>query len=90
VLAAGQYCIVNAGSWDAELEGVKEEIGYLKLWLGVMVITDISLVGWIVSNAGRASIRLFTAGCLAAILVTGGILYLHYRTWRRIGAVREL
>jgi hypothetical protein len=73
-----------------KLDAVKEAIGYLKLWLGVMVVTDISLVGWIVSNAGRASVLLFTAGCLAAILVTSGTVYLHYRIQQQIGGLREL
>ncbi len=39
----------------SELDVVKETIAYLKFWLGVMVVSDISLVGWLLSNAGVAS-----------------------------------
>lgn len=30
----------------AELDRVREQIAYLKYWQGFMVVTDISLVGW--------------------------------------------
>jgi len=39
----------------SELDLAKETIAYLKFWLGVMVVSDISLVGWLLSNAGVAS-----------------------------------
>ncbi len=38
-----------------QIDIVKETIAYLKFWLGVMVISDISLVGWLLSNSGSAS-----------------------------------
>ena len=34
-----------------ELDRLKEQVAYLKLWQGVMVVTDISLVGWLASAA---------------------------------------
>ena len=36
----------------SKLDRTKEQIAYLRFWLGVMVVTDISLVGWVVSSAG--------------------------------------
>lgn len=33
-----------------ELDMFKEKLAYLKLWLGILVVTDISLIGWLVSN----------------------------------------
>jgi hypothetical protein len=35
-----------------KLEGIKEDIAYLKLWLGIMIVADISLVGWLFANFG--------------------------------------
>ena len=29
---------------------IKEKINYLKVWLGIFVVTLIGLIGWIVSN----------------------------------------
>lgn len=34
----------------AELDVLKEKINYLKVWLGIFVVTLIGLIGWIVSN----------------------------------------
>jgi len=32
------------------LDGAKEEIAYLWLWLGIMIVTGISLIGWLLGN----------------------------------------
>lgn len=37
-----------------ELDRLKEHLAYLKYWQGIMVITNISLVGWLVSAGGTA------------------------------------
>ncbi len=37
------------------IDEVKEEIGYLKLWLGVVVVTNIGLIGWSVSHFEQIS-----------------------------------
>ena len=58
---------------------VKETIAYLKFWLGVMVISDISLVGWLLSNAGKAS-DLKTYGAIIGIaIITISALFVHKR-----------
>jgi hypothetical protein len=31
----------------SELDRLKEQLAYLKFWQGIMVVTDISLVGWL-------------------------------------------
>ena len=72
----------------AETDVAKERIAYLKLWLGIIVVTDISLVGWIVSNAGRLNILLFSAACSAAVLMTTEIVYVHFRIERYIAKLR--
>jgi len=38
----------------SELDVAKEQIAYLKVWLGILVVTDISLVGWLASNIATA------------------------------------
>ena len=34
----------------AKIDVIKEKINYLKVWLGIFVVTLISLVGWTISN----------------------------------------
>jgi hypothetical protein len=61
----------------ATLDRVKEDIAYLKFWQGIVVVTAISLSGWL-------AIALATAGLLLLTLV---IVYLH----RRIeGGIRQI
>jgi hypothetical protein len=43
------------GMLVSELDVTKEKIAYLKVWLGILVVTDISLVGWFVSNIVSAN-----------------------------------
>jgi integron integrase len=39
----------------SELDHLKEEVAYLKFWLGIVVVTDISLAGWLISSADTAA-----------------------------------
>ena len=34
----------------SELDKLKETINQMRLWIGILSITDISLIGWAVSN----------------------------------------
>jgi len=52
-----------------EIDVVKEQIAYLKLWLSIMVVTDISLIGWFIGQYGQASVRLLLTDILAVIVV---------------------
>ena len=39
----------------SELDVAKEKIAYLKVWLGILLVTDINTFGWLVSNVDAAS-----------------------------------
>jgi hypothetical protein len=34
----------------SELDRLKERLVYLRFWLGIMVVTEITLVGWLIST----------------------------------------
>jgi hypothetical protein len=34
----------------SKLDVAKEHIAHLKLWLGIVIVTDISLMGWLLGN----------------------------------------
>lgn len=74
----------------SELDVAKEQIAYLKLWLGIMVVTDISLIGWFIGNYEKASASLLTTDFLAVAVVSVGIAILHYRIKHKIEHLREL
>ncbi|MBI2179361.1 MAG: hypothetical protein HYU31_00890 [Deltaproteobacteria bacterium] len=74
----------------SELDVAKEQIAYLKFWLGIFVVTDISLFAWVLSNVGSATLLLLFGGCFAIVATTLGIVLLHRRIERQIESLREL
>lgn len=74
----------------SELDLTKEKIAYLKIWLGILVVTDISLFGWLISNLGTASALMMSAGVLATIVITTGVIFLHRRISSQIEYLRGL
>jgi hypothetical protein len=49
----------------SELDVAREKIVYLKVWLGILVVTDISTFGWLISNVDSASAALLWAALTA-------------------------
>ncbi len=74
----------------SELDFAKEQIAYLKVWLGILVVTDISLLGWLASNIVKAETALLVAGIVATIVATVGVFVVHRRVARRIESLRGL
>lgn len=73
-----------------ELDGLKEEATYLKLWIGIMVVTGISLIGWLLRNFGTASWLLFGCGIFGLLAISFGCFSLHWRIESKIDAIRRL
>lgn len=48
-------------------DDIKEQIGMLKFWLGVLVGSVLAVVGWAVTNFETAN-RLISAICMVAML----------------------
>ncbi|HET9679162.1 MAG TPA: hypothetical protein VFP95_01220 [Gammaproteobacteria bacterium] len=73
-----------------EIDVIKTQITYLQVWLGIMVVTDISLFGWLVTHVGASPLRLVLGCSIAVIVITAGIYFLHRRIERYIESLREL
>lgn len=74
----------------SQLDIAKETIAYLKFWLGILVVSDISLVGWLLSNAGLAS-DLRTLGAVSGVLgITLAAFFIHKRIEFMIASLEEL
>ena len=74
----------------SKLDKAKEQIAYLKFWLGVMVVTNISLVGWFVSSAGSAPAHKLWVALLAIVIITAAGFAVHRRLERLIDALDDL
>ena len=74
----------------SDLDVAKEKIAYLKVWLGILLVTDISTFGWLVSNVDSASTLLLWAAVIVVVALSIGILLLHRRIDRHIQSLKEL
>jgi uncharacterized membrane protein len=74
----------------SELDRLKEQVAYLKFWQGIMVVTDISLVGWLVSTADGARPLTVALAVVGVFLLTFGIVMLHRQIERRIDHIGRL
>src|SRR5207247_5831148 len=68
----------------SDLDVAKEEIAYLKVWLGILVVTDISTFGWLISNVAEAITLLLWAAVIAVAVLSGGIFLLHRLIMRQL------
>ena len=74
----------------SQIDIIKETIAYLKFWLGVMVISDISLVGWLLSNSGSASDFKLYGAIIGIVIITISALFMHRRIEQLITTLKDL
>ena len=74
----------------SQLDRLKEQLAYLKFWLGIVVVTDISLIGWFISSAGSADALTALLAAVGVVLLSCGIAFLHRRIERRIEEIGAL
>lgn len=74
----------------SELDRLKEQVSYLKFWQGIMVVTNISLVGWLVSTADGTRTLTVALAIVGVFLLTFGIVMLHRQIERRIDHIGRL
>jgi hypothetical protein len=74
----------------SELDRLKEQVSYLKFWQGIVVVTDISLGGWLVSASGTAASLTVILAIAGVVLLSLGIVVLHRQIERRIDQIGKL
>lgn len=74
----------------SELDVAKEKIAYLKVWLGILLVTDISTFGWLVTNVDTGANLMLWAAVIVVMALTASILLLHRRIDRQIQSLKEL
>jgi hypothetical protein len=73
-----------------ELDGLREELAYLRLWLGMLAVSEISLLGWIAAAVEAAPSRLLALAVAVIIALGLSIFRLHRGIEHRIGQIRSL
>lgn len=81
-----------------KLDRLKERIGYLKMYQGIVVATDVGLIGWLLSyvgdsakvSAGEINVLATTLAYVGVVLLTGTAVVLHLRIQNYIDQLGEL
>jgi hypothetical protein len=74
----------------SELDRLKEQLVYLRFWLGILVATGITLVGWLISTPMNANLALWLVAASVAPLLGLGMVLIHRKIERRIDQVGKL
>ncbi len=69
---------------------IKETIAYLKFWLGIMVVLDISLVGWLLAHAGESSDLKAFGAVIGVSAITFSVYFVHKRIETLISTLKDL
>jgi hypothetical protein len=62
----------------------------LELWLGILIVTEISLIGWLLTNIQTASGFLLFCGFVTWLLIGLGCAVIHRQIKNRISQISEL
>ncbi len=74
----------------AQIDKVKEEIGWLKVIFAILIASDISLIAWLIQNYGNANRNILIIGGVVAIGVTCAIIWLNRTVSRKINKLEDL
>ena len=74
----------------AKIDEIKEELNYLKVWLGIIVITAIGLISWLINNYAVSSNIKIIADVIAIIVLTITILFIDKNIKKKIRALKDL
>jgi len=73
-----------------KIDLIKEKINYLKVWLGISVVTLISLVGWLSSNYEKLSNSRFSLTLVGVVWLLILIHFLNKSILRKINSLEDL
>ncbi|RLA68440.1 MAG: hypothetical protein DRQ78_00425 [Epsilonproteobacteria bacterium] len=74
----------------AEIDKIKEEIGWLKIIFGILTAVDLSLVGWLAQNYKTSSIVILIFALIIVMFSTVGIVYVNKKAYKKIDELEDL
>ncbi|MCF6309628.1 MAG: hypothetical protein L3J19_04005 [Sulfurimonas sp.] len=74
----------------ARIDLIKEKINYLKVWLGISVVTLISLLGWLSSNFDELSTVRSIISLIGVAWLVALVHFLNKSILNKINSLEEL
>ncbi len=72
------------------IDRIKEELGWLKVVLGILSVLDASLVAWLAQNFQSAQPVLLLTGLVVVALLTTGIVWVNRLAYLRLEQLEVL
>ena len=73
-----------------KIDEIKEELNYLKVWLGIIVITTIGLIGWLVNHYETSSTLKIWSDIVAVVILTISIIVIDKNIKKKIKSLKDL
>ena len=78
------------GNFIPQVDHLKEELGWLKLYFAAFFAVDVSLIAWLAQNFSTAK-TVLTSAALTAILAVSAVLASTYRrVYNRLNRLEKL
>jgi len=74
----------------AKIDEIKEELNYLKVWLGIIVVTTIGLIGWLINNYETSSMIKIVGDMISVVILTISIIIIDKNIKRKIKSLKDL
>ena len=72
------------------IDEIKEELNYLKVWLGIIVLTSIGLIGWLLNHYEISSSFKIVSAVVAIIILTIAIIIIDKNIKKKIKSLKDL
>lgn len=73
-----------------QADKIKEEIGWLRVTFALLVVIDVSLIGWSVQNIHKAPVPLIFLAIFIVALVAWAIIDINRRAYGKIHKLGDL
>ena len=74
----------------AKIDEIKEEINFLKVWLGILVVTIFGMIGWGVSHINDVGKVLLILDFGAIIILSSIVATINYAIIKKIKSLKDL
>jgi hypothetical protein len=73
-----------------QADTLKEENGLLELFLGALIVIDVSMIGWLAQHYATASRVLVYGGGFLALVVSAAVTLVSRLAYRRIEQLKDV
>ena len=73
-----------------KIDEIKEEIGWLKVWLGILVVTMFGMIGWGISHIGKVSNLLLILDAISIVMIAIIVAIINFSAIKKIKSLKDL